>query len=321
VVVLSSKAVDDLLIRGTFVSGEDTARKLGVSRTVVFKHVSALRRAGYSIESVRGKGYRLLPRFDGLLPLELRMKVSSSKFGRVAITLECVDSTQNYGRKLANAGAPEGTVVVALEQRAGKGRMSRLWSSPKGGLWFTLLLRPLIPMREMYKLTLLFGVSVARALESYGLRPRLKWPNDLLVNGKKICGVLIETSGEPDRVDYVLVGIGLNVNFSPRDLPDEIRSSSTSMYDVLNRRVDRAELLGRILEGSERLYLSATREGFQRVLNAWKPLSCTIGRTVTIQSFGSSISGRAVDIDDDASLIVETKEGRKKVYSGDLSFS
>jgi BirA family biotin operon repressor/biotin-[acetyl-CoA-carboxylase] ligase len=319
--VLLSKIIDDLLIEGTFISGEEIARKVGVSRTAVFKHIRLLRRDGYSIESVRGKGYRLLPRFDGLLPLEVRVKARSTTFGKELITLRCVDSTQDYGRKVANAGAPEGTVVVALEQKAGKGRMRRTWSSPRGGLWFTLLLRPSIPMSELYKLTLLFGVSVARALDSYGLKPYLKWPNDVLVDGKKICGILLEISGEPDRVDYVLVGIGLNVNFSSRDLPDDIHSSSTSIYDALNRRVDRADLLCRILEDSEHLYLSAIKEGFQNVINAWRLMSCTIGRTVTVQSFGTSISGRAVDIDDDGSLIVKTKEGLKKVYSGDVFHS
>jgi len=321
VIVLSSKIIDALLTKGTFVSGEEIAREVGVSRTAVFKHIRVLKSDGYSIESVRGKGYRLLPRFDGLLPLEIRMNAKSATFGREVFTLESVDSTQNYGRKMADAGAPEGTVVVALEQRAGKGRMSRAWSSPRGGLWFTLLLRPSVPMRELHKLTLLFGVSVARALASYGLKPCLKWPNDVLVNGKKICGILLETSGEPDRVDYVLVGIGLNVNLSSRDLPEDIRSSSTSVYDVLNRQADRADLLCRILEDSERLYLSAAKEGFQKVVNAWRSMSCTIGRTVTVQSFGGSISGRAVDIDDGGSLIVETKEGRKKIYSGDVFFS
>jgi BirA family biotin operon repressor/biotin-[acetyl-CoA-carboxylase] ligase len=321
VIALSSKGIDDLLIRGTFVSGEDVARKLGVSRTAIFKRIRVLRSAGYSIKSVQGKGYRLLPRFDGLLPLEIRTKSRSTIFGREITTLESVDSTQNYARKMADAGAPEGTVVVALEQKAGKGRMSRAWSSPKGGLWFTLLLRPLIPMRELYKLTLLFGVSVARALESYDLKPSLKWPNDVLVNGKKICGILMETSGEPDRVEYVLVGIGLNVNFSSCDLPNAIRSSSISMHDLLNRRMDRADLLSLILENSESLYLSAAKEGFQKIINAWRSMSCTTGRTVAVQSFGGSISGRAVDIDDDGSLIVETKEGRKKVYSGDVFFS
>lgn len=129
--VLLSKIIDDLLIEGTFVSGEEIARKVGVSRTAVFKHIRLLRRDGYSIESVRGKGYRLLPRFDGLLPLEVRVKAKSTTFGKDLITLRCVDSTQDYGRKVANAGAPEGTVVVALEQKAGKGRMRRTWSSPR----------------------------------------------------------------------------------------------------------------------------------------------------------------------------------------------
>jgi BirA family biotin operon repressor/biotin-[acetyl-CoA-carboxylase] ligase len=316
-----SKEIDDILIGGSLVSGEDVARKLGVSRTAIFKRIRVLRNEGYSIQSVQGKGYRLLPRFDGLLPLEIRMKIKSTIFGREVITLESVDSTQNYVRKMADAGALEGTVVVGLEQKAGKGRLNRLWSSPRGGLWFTLLIRPSVPMRELHKLTILFGVSIARTLESYALKPSLKWPNDVIVNDKKVCGILMETSGEPDRVEYVLVGIGLNVNFSSSDLPNEIRSSSISIYDLLNRRVDRADLLSLILKNSESLYLSAAKEGFQNVINAWRSMSCTTGRNVTVRSYGVSISGRAVDIDDDGSLILETMDGRKRVYSGDVFFS
>jgi BirA family biotin operon repressor/biotin-[acetyl-CoA-carboxylase] ligase len=139
-----------------------------------------------------------------------------------------------------------------------------------------------------------------------------------LLDRKKISGILLEVSGEPDKVDYVLVGIGLNVNFSSRNLPADIHSYSTSIYDVLNHRIDRADLLCRILEDSEHLYLSATKDGFKKVIEAWRAMSCTIGQSVTVQSSGTSVSGRAVDIGEDGSLIIETKEGIQRVYSGDV---
>jgi len=315
---LPSPIVDEFLLGGDFVSGEEIARKAGISRTAIFKRVRAMRKAGYVIEASKGRGYRLVPRFDGLLPLEIRMRSRSRQFGASIVAMDSVDSTQNHLRSLALSGAPEGTVVVALEQTSGKGRMGRSWFSPRGGLWFSLLLRPSLQLRDLPKLTLLFGVAVAEAVEELGVDVCLKWPNDLLAGGKKVCGILMETSAEPDRVEYVLVGVGINVNFPTTSLPEEVRSKSTTLSEALGKKIDRCGLIARILELSEELYREAQEDGFENVLNAWRSRSCTTGRNVTVMSFGNVLKGTAVGIDEDGSLLLETESGRVRVYSGDV---
>ena len=314
----SYRDLDDMLVQGP-VSGQEIASRLGISRTAVFKHIDCLRRQGYVIESRKGKGYRLLPRFDGLLPLEVLSRTGSRIFGCQAITLASASSTQDCLRTLASEGAPHGTVVIAMEQSAGKGRIGRRWFSPRGGLWFSLLLRPRIPLRDICALPLLFGVSVSSALEPL-LETSLKWPNDVLCcGGKKICGILTEVSAEPERLDYALVGIGVNSNFSTNDLPEDVRSRSASTLDVLGKKIDRAELLDRILLLSEELYKEAESRGFAGIIERWRSRSCMLGHEVTISSLNQTIAGRAVDINADGSLLVETEEGKVSVYCGDAT--
>jgi BirA family biotin operon repressor/biotin-[acetyl-CoA-carboxylase] ligase len=316
----TARLIEERLSSGSAVSGGLLSRELGVSRTAVFKHIERLRSQGYSIVSTHGQGYRLQPRFDGLLPLEVQGKLTTKTLGRTLETHKSLESTQSLLRTRAEEGAPEGHMVVALEQNAGKGRAGRPWHSPLGGLWFSLLLRPKIPMRELYLLTLLFGVAVTRSLRGYGLEPLLKWPNDVLLNGRKICGILLETSGEPDRADFVIVGIGINANFAVASLPEEMRSMSTSLLDVLGKRVDRAALVSSILRESEPLYGNASSVGFSGVIEEWKANSFTIGSEVEISSSGRLIRGVAIDMNPDGSLLVRTREGSENVYSGDLSY-
>lgn len=316
-----SYKIHDFFKNSSFISGEEIAKKLQISRVAVYKQILKLRTQGYVIESIRGKGYRLIPRPDGLLPLELKIKLGTNIFGREIITLDSVDSTQNFIKDLAEKGAAEGTLVIALEQRAGRGRMGRRWCSPKGGLWFSILLRPPFLPKEIYKLTLLFGVAVATSLKNYGLNPSLKWPNDVLIDQKKVCGILLEGSIEADKVNYVIVGVGLNANFPISSLPEEIRVNSTSLYEVLNKKIDRAELLCEILKNSETLYLNAIKEGFLSIISLWKSFSSMLGKTVEVKiSNESIIRGIAIDIDEDGSLILDVNGNLKKIYSGDIQF-
>ena len=313
-----SRRIDELLITGSFVSGQRLANEFGVSRTAVFKRIQQLRNIGYQIEAIRKKGYMLVPRFDGLLPLEIKVRLKTRLFGKEIITLDSIDSTQNYLGRLAEEGAPEGTVVIALEQTSGKGRMKRFWFSPRGGLWFSLLLRPSMPPKELHKLTLLFGVAIVTALQSLGVNPSLKWPNDVLIDKRKVCGILLEASTETDRVDYVITGIGINVNNSLTNLPSEIRNSAVSLCDILGNKIDRAELLCRILKNSEDLYFEASETGFSRILSLWRSKSCTIGRMVKVSTPDGIFTGLAMNIDEDGFLLIEFRDGCKKIYSGDV---
>ena len=318
-VVDLSNRVDELLTAGSFISGQQIAKDFGVSRTAVFKRIQQLRKLGYCIEGVQKKGYRLVPRFDGLLPLEIKTRLKTKIFGKEIITLDSVDSTQAYLNKLAEKGSPEGTLVLALEQTHGRGRMSRSWSSPRGGLWFSLLLRPSMPPKELHKLTLLFGVAIVASLKPFGIDAALKWPNDVLVGRRKLCGILLEASTEADRVGHVIAGIGINANNSFADLPSEIRNSAVSIRDLLGTKIDRAELLCGILKNSEDLYLEASYSGFSKILSLWRMSSCTLGQKVEVSSPDGILSGLAVDIDEDGYLLVRCHDGLKKIYSGDVT--
>ena len=316
-------AFDEGIISMSFISGEQAAKADGISRVAIFKHVSRLRREGYKIESAMGRGYLLVPRFDGLLPMEIKARIGSDKnkhlFGGEVITLDCTDSTQKCLRGLAEGGAKEGTVVISQEQGEGRGRMGRGWSSPRGGLWFSILLRPSIPVEDLHKLSLLFGLAVSLALDRLGFQTVLKWPNDVLAEGRKICGVLTEASIEPDNVDYVIVGIGVNVNFSSDSLPNGIRAGAISTFDITGKKADRAELLCSILRESERLYIEASKTGFEAIIDGWKKRLNTIGRMVSVASPAGNYYGRAVSIDSNGFLVVETEKGKICVSSGDVA--
>jgi BirA family biotin operon repressor/biotin-[acetyl-CoA-carboxylase] ligase len=223
-------------------------------------------------------------------------------------------------RKLAGEGAPEGTVVIALEQRLGRGRMNRTWFSPKGGLWFSLLLRPSIPPKDLHKLTLLLGVAVATTLVSFGVKASLKWPNDILIDHKKVCGILLEASTDTDRVEYVIAGVGMNVNNSLADFSEEIRNLAISLKEVMGTKIDRAELFSRLLKNIEDLYLEASERGFSSVISIWRSLSCTLGQMVEVHLLTGTLTGLALDIDEDGSLILKCEDGVRKVYSGDVVF-
>lgn len=312
------RPLDRLLAEGKFFSGSEAASQMGVSRAAVSKQIARLRDKGYLIESVRGKGYMLVPRFDGLLPLEILARLRTRVLGRNPVLLDTVDSTQNFLRGLAEQGAAEGTLVVSLEQRSGKGRASRTWSSPPGGLWFSLLLRPSLPIHQVSILTLMFGVAVARTLMVEGIPASLKWPNDVLVRGRKICGILLEVSSDPENVEYVIAGIGLNVNFSTADLPEGVRERAVSTLDILGRRLDRAELLSTILMHAEAMY-EGLPSSISGILEDWRLFSCTLGVPVSISSYGRIIEGKALDIAQDGALLVETDGGIERVYSGDVT--
>ncbi|MCC6013210.1 MAG: biotin--[acetyl-CoA-carboxylase] ligase [Candidatus Verstraetearchaeota archaeon] len=308
----------DFLLSSDFISGEEIAKRLNISRVAVHKKIQNLRKQGYIIEGIRGKGYRVIPRFDGLLPLELKLRLKTKIFGKEIITLESIDSTQRLIKELAEKGFPEGTLVIALEQTNGKGRMNRKWYSPRGGLWFSLLLRPLISPKDIYKLSLLFGVAITTSLEYYGIKASLKWPNDIIINNRKLCGILLEGDIELDKVNFVTVGIGINANFPSSILPDDLKISAISLYDILGKNIDRAELLCKILENSENLYIQAINNGFSNIISLWRSKSSIFGKSIEVKLLDRSIKGIAIDIDDDGSLILNQNGKIVKIYSGDV---
>ncbi len=304
-----------------YISGEEIAGRLGVSRTAVWKHIRALKAAGYEIESHARKGYSLLDAPDLLLPQEIQPTLRTQVIGKNMIHFNDIPSSNNEAKRLALEGAPDGTVVVAEAQGAGKGRLSRGWYSPsQKGIWFSVVLRPSFLPQEAPKCTLMAAVAVVRAMKDMGFSVGIKWPNDVLDdNGKKLVGILTEMSAEMERVNFVVIGTGINVNLWPEDFPEDVRDIATSLSMLRGGRVDRLELFARVLEAMDELYVSVENDGFGTVLDEWRQYSVTLGQEVNVIGVRESFSGTAADIDEDGALLIDTPTGRRRVLAGDVS--
>ena len=307
--------------QGEFVSGEEISHRIGISRTAVWKHMNKLREAGYEFEAVSRKGYRLIGQPSRLSVTEIMMSSEASTLGTNLKLLQVTTSTQEVARELAEQGALEGTLVLAEEQTRGRGRMGRQWYSPPGrGVWMSLLLRPAFPLSAAPQLTLLIAVAVCRAIRiETGVNAGIKWPNDILASGRKLCGILVESALEEERIRYCIAGIGIDVNLSEEELPDELRPIMTSIKIESGREADRSRLVGAIMTELESLYTLYKAEGFGPIASQWEGLSVTLNRQVMIEQPMGTVRGLASALDDTGALIVTLADGRKhKVISGDV---
>lgn len=305
-----------------YVSGEEICKGIGVSRTAVWKHVKSLQEDGYGIDAVPRRGYRLISVPDRLYPDEIKEGLNTGFVGRTVYYYESVESTNREARKLAAGGAPHGTLVVSEEQVGGKGRMGRGWFSPRGmGIWCSLVLRPEINPGEAPPVTMLTAVAAARAVEIVsGITPGIKWPNDLLVEGKKICGILTELSAEMESVNFLVVGTGINVNTPGEIFPEEIKGIAASLFQINNQPVSRLELTRQYLREFEHLYLTWMFRGFGPVLDEWKKRCVSLNRPVRVSAFREVWDGWAEDVDDSGALIMRMPDGSLKSFvAGEVS--
>ncbi len=305
-----------------FVSGEAISDKLGLTRAAVWKHVEALRSQGYRIEAVPARGYRLAEVPDRLTPLELRPLLNTHDLGQVLHWHEEIGSTSDRAKELAEGGAEHGEVVIAEAQTAGRGRRGRTWVSPaRKNLYFSVVLRPDLPPARAPELTLVASVALCDALRQAGVQAGIKWPNDLLASGKKIGGVLTELAAEPDRVHWVVIGAGVNVNARPEDFPEELRAEATSVLIERGQPAPRALFAAACFTALEDWIDRHAEAGFGAVRDAWRERSVTLGREVVVKTDGREIAGVAEDIDDAGALLVRTRAGMERVLAGDVSFS
>lgn len=305
-----------------YLSGEEISRQLSVSRTAIWKQMQTLKQAGYEIEAHPRRGYRLQNLPDLLLPYEIRNTLSTKKLGRGEIYyFSEIDSTNNEAKKQANLGCPEGSIVLAETQNGGRGRLSRGWFSPTSkGIWLSVVLRPPFNPYDAPKCTLLAAVAVTKAIRSStGIECGIKWPNDILYQGKKIVGILTEMSAEIDAINHVVIGMGINVNIKQQDFPDELMDIATSLSIVAGHDVSRLALLNAVLIELEEAYDNVIQRGFSEMLDEWRKLSVTLGKHVNVVGSGREFSGIAMDIDNDGALLVQGKETLEKVLAGDVS--
>lgn len=319
---VKEKLVDMLMnSEDSFVSGEKISKHLGCSRTAVWKHIEELRKSGYKVEAVPRKGYRLLQSPNTILPHDVKAQLKTKKFGQAITYYESVTSTQEIAHRLAQDGAEEGHIVLADEQTKGKGRLGRTWISPMGtSISMSLILRPKIPPQQAPQLTLLAAVSVVLGIkETTGLSCQIKWPNDILLNGKKIVGILTEIQSEPDTIHSVIVGIGINVNHRLEQFSSEIRNIATSLAIESGKEVQRALLIANILFELEKLYEQYLQEGFAPIKKLWEASAINMGKEITARTFNGTISGIAKGITDDGVLLLEDNHGKiHSIYSADI---
>lgn len=305
------------------VSGAELSQRLGISRAAVWARIQDLRALGYEIEASPHEGYRLVNAPDRLLADDLLARLDQVQvIGRDIRVFQETTSTNDIVEKLARDGVNEGVVVFAEAQSKGRGRLGRKWLSPPGkGLWFSVLLRPALRLQEATQLTVASATALRRAIANLtGLKPEIKWPNDILLGQRKVAGILTELKAELDRVNYLILGIGVDVNLSPSDFPADLRQTATSISAELGRPVSRADLAVAILRELDADYARVKVGDFAAVAEEWESHCTTLGRDVCIRTGERQIRGRAESLGEDGALLLRTEHGHlERIAGGDLT--
>ncbi len=303
-----------------FVSGQEISAGFGITRAAVWKKIKLLKKKGFVIDAAPSKGYKLVksPEFS---TDEIRADVASD-FWKTFYFYDSVDSTNEVAASLSLKNEVEsGTVVIADSQKRGRGRLGRTWISPPGvNIYMSVILRPEIPPKDATLLTVLAAVASATALRDMTeIDFSIKWPNDLIVSGKKVGGILTEVRSEPDSIKIAIIGIGINVNIARKDFPDEIKSIATSVRGETGKYHSRSEIISRILNEFEGWYMTLVNIGREPLLEKWRQLSSTLGKEIEVTTSRETISGFAEDIDEEGMLIVKLRSGAlKRISAGDI---
>lgn len=301
-----------------YISGEQLSNKFNITRAAVWKTISKLKNKGYKIESVSGKGYKLIECPDLLNEDEITENITTKFIGHTVYSYDEIDSTNKEAKRLAALGAPNGSIFTAELQNQGRGRLGRQWSSPKYvGLWFSILLYPDITPDRIIPITLVAGISVCKALISFGFDAKIKWPNDVVINGKKVCGILTEMTAEAEHISSIVVGIGINVN--TENFNDDIKDKATSLYIESGKNFLRKDILQSVLEIFERYYIDYIDSGLSKIIDDYNNLCINIGKVVVASSAQGDITGKAVRVKENGALCIETDNGIKEVNFGEVS--
>ena len=309
---MKQRILDILKSADGYISGEDISSETGISRAAVWKHIKSLKNMGYEIDSVTNRGYRLVSSPDLITADGITAGLNTEFIGRKLFIFDETDSTNERAKA---SGETDGSVFIAEVQNHGKGSRGRGWVSPRGtGIWHSILLKPDIAPTEVSQITLVAGLAVCRAI---GMGAKIKWPNDIVIGTKKVCGILTEMSAEVDMVNYVVCGIGINVNTESFD--KEIEHRATSMYIESGEKQTRNEIISRELNYFECYYKKFLTGGLGAILDEYKKNCVTIGRDVTVIYKKETVTGKAIDIDENGALVVETAGGTIRVTSGEVS--
>lgn len=307
---------------GEPISGQQLANDFQVSRTAIWKHMQSLQQEGYTFETVKKRGYRLIAVPDKVDFGQLKQFLTTKRYGQQVHYFDRVESTQLVAHDLVRQGVPDGTLVIAEHQTAGRGRMQREWESSEGkGIWMTIIIRPEIAPHQAPQFTLVTAVAVVNAMKSLfkNFTPQIKWPNDILVDGKKTTGILTEMIAEENRIQALLIGIGINVNQQLDDFPQQLQTIATSVAIEEGKQVERVHLVAKVLEYLEQYSDHYVKHGFSSIKTLWEQSSCTIGNQVRATTLREVVEGEATAITDSGVLEIRQANGEiKGVYSADI---
>ena len=318
------KVLKFLKIHNTeYLSGQDLSDVLRISRVAVWKQIKKIQALGYTVESKQKEGYKLTKNSDLLLPWEIVSGLETKVLGQQAYYFDSVDSTQSQAMKMVSESKKEGTIIIAEKQTGGRGRSGRKWVSPKGGIWFSIILHPKFDISN----TTLFPIASSLALsiaiqKTCKISTELKWPNDLTIKGKKLAGMLIDASFESNKIENLVLGVGINFNVNVKEI-EKVLKKTPNFYGVssLNdqkNKTSQIELIQSFLLELEKVYEELNNNQIKKIITEWTKRSSTIGKKVEMNTLNGKISGKAIKIDEDGGLIIKDKDKTNKVFAGDI---
>ena len=306
-----------------YLSGQDLSDVLRISRVAVWKHIKKIQELGYIVESKQKLGYKLTSNSDALFPWEITSKLKTSVIGQHAYYFDTIDSTQNQALKMADDPANNGTVIIAGKQTGGKGRSGRKWISPKGGIWLSIILQPKFDI----SITTLFPIASALALsnaleKTFKILPELKWPNDLTIKGKKIAGMLVDVSLESNRIENLVLGVGINFDIDVKQIEKTLKGSP-NFYGVASlceqkNKIKPIQLVQTFFVELEKIYDLLNTKQTKKIISEWTKRSSTIGKKVELDTIDGKIKGKAIKIDYDGALLVSDNNKIIRIIAGDI---
>lgn len=304
-----------------YISGEEISKRFSVSRSAIWKHIKSLKELGYIIEGVSKKGYKLISSPDLILEDEVLKNLNTTFLGRNIIHYTKVNSTNETAKNLA-IEAKDGTIIIAEEQEIGRGRLGRAWTSPKGGIWTSIILKPDIEPLYGPKLTQVAAAALVKSLRNIDINALIKWPNDIYLGGKKICGILTEMKCDMDRINYLVVGVGINVNIEEKDFSEDVKNTATSLKISQNKSFDRSKILGDFLNEFERLYLQViTNNDYSEVLEICRGNSIILAKDAYLVTSHGREKVKCLGINDEGGLVIQDSKGiTRSVISGEITF-
>ncbi len=305
-----------------YLSGQDLSDVLRISRVAVWKHIKKIKELGYTIESKQKRGYRLVSNTELLLPWEIIQGLKTKKIGRVVYYFDSINSTQNQAMKMTSDSKNNGAIVIAQKQTGGKGRLGRRWISPKGGIWFSVILYPEFDISVATLFPIASALALSNALEKcFDIKPELKWPNDITIKGKKVAGILVDASLESNKIENVVLGVGINFDVNIKEIEKDLKNT-TNFYGVSSLRKFKKDttpvhLVQTFLVELEKIFDLLNVGQTKKIIKEWTKRSSTIGKNVELTTKERKIRGKAIKIDDDGALVISDKKNTR-VIAGDI---